>query len=268
MRQPPAGNDIEAIRRKFHCRDVKSLLPHAVDIDYVVDRNNLISIFRTICAQFFRQCRRNRNYLVCLSVSVCIVILPPHCAVMIKHQKPIRRDGTDSRFGSAIAVYNRRIKMFAFELLFHVQRIASCLRGAKNDAKREPYETAEFRCILRFLHDIVQALAAVPLWERHFVLSVGNYQAALRRYSVRNVQAVPQNKTGHVKSVVIKAIKQIHQCRFNPADPQGFGYKNQLLFHFSNPLLFGKMLSNALRSRKAKLSKSTAFSGSFMQSIS
>ena len=139
MRQPPAGNDIEAIRRKFHCRDVKSLLPHAVDIDYVVDRNNLISIFRTISAQFFRQCRRNRNYLVCLSVSVCIVILPPHCAVMIKHQKPIRRDGTDSRFGSAIAVYDRRIKMFAFELLFHVQRIALCLRGAKNDAKRVPY---------------------------------------------------------------------------------------------------------------------------------
>ena len=148
---------------------------------------------------------------------------------MIKHQKPIRRDGTDSRFGSAVAVYDRRIKMFAFELLFHVQRIAYCLRGAKNDAKCEPYETAEFRRILRFLHDIVQTLAAVPLWERHFVLSVGNYQAALRRYSVRNVQAVPQNKTGHVKSVVIKAIKQIHQCRFNPADPQGFGYKNQLL---------------------------------------
>ncbi len=102
--------------------------------------------------------------------------------------------------------------------------------------------------MLWLLHEVVHPFITVAFPKCHRMLSVGDDQAALRCNAVRHFLTIPQDQAGHVVPIVIEPVQQIHKRRLNPTNPQRFGNKNELLFHLSNSLFSGRIISNAPRS--------------------
>ena len=122
--------------------------------------------------------------------------------------------------------------------------------------------------MLWLLHKVVHPFITVAFPKCHRMLSVGDDQTAFRCDAVRHFLTIPQDQAGHVVPIVIEPVQQIHKRRLDPTNPQRFGNKNELLFHLSNLLFSGRIISNAPRNCDDSTSKSTGFSGSLMQSMS
>ena len=131
-----------------------------------------------------------------------------------------------------------------------------------------PDQTAQPRRVLRLLHEVVQPPVPIRLGKRHRMLPVSDDQTALLREPPGHILHITDHEHRHIIPVIIQPIEQIHERRFDPADPQRLGDENQFLFHLSNPLFSGKIVANAVRSSAASASKSTSPSGSLMQAMS